>query len=120
MPARANSRPQASERLVLIPAITKNSTTGYKNVNYDRSRKKFEAKVRKAPRPMWAQESHCHRLEIGDEDTDAMMIIPTLTLWSRFHRIESAHAANGRKNPLQTCAGAASKEGNEEDEGRVC
>ena len=38
---------QASERLVLIPAVYKNSTTGYKNVTYDdRSKKKFEAQVR--------------------------------------------------------------------------
>ncbi|EOD11581.1 hypothetical protein EMIHUDRAFT_214413 [Emiliania huxleyi CCMP1516] len=45
-PARANSRPQVSERLVLIPAIYKNSTTGYKNVAYDRCSKKFKAQVR--------------------------------------------------------------------------
>ena len=38
--------PPASERLVLIPAIDKRNTTGYKNVTYDRSKKKFVAKVR--------------------------------------------------------------------------
>ena len=38
--------PPVSERLVLIPAISKNSTTGYKNVSYDRSRKKFQVQVR--------------------------------------------------------------------------
>ena len=31
---------------MLIPAATKKSTTGYKNVSYIRSKKKFEAKVR--------------------------------------------------------------------------
>ena len=30
---------------MLIPAIAKNSTTGYKNVTYKRSRKKFVAEV---------------------------------------------------------------------------
>ena len=41
-PARANSLlPQVSEPVVLIPAIRKDSTTGYKNVTYSRSRKKF-------------------------------------------------------------------------------
>ncbi|EOD36729.1 hypothetical protein EMIHUDRAFT_351811 [Emiliania huxleyi CCMP1516] len=38
--------PPASERLVLIPAIDKRNTTGYKNVTYDRSKKRFVAKVR--------------------------------------------------------------------------
>ncbi|EOD18923.1 hypothetical protein EMIHUDRAFT_102395 [Emiliania huxleyi CCMP1516] len=38
-------RPQVSERLMLIPAILKNSTTGYKNVSYKRREQKFEAKV---------------------------------------------------------------------------
>ena len=36
----------SSERLVLIPATLKNSTTGYKNVTFHRSRKKFVAEVR--------------------------------------------------------------------------
>ena len=40
--------PQASERFVLIPAVYKNSTTGYKNVNYDRGNNKFKAQVRVA------------------------------------------------------------------------
>ena len=41
-PVCANSsRATASERLVLIPAIAKNSTTGYKNVTYNRSEKKL-------------------------------------------------------------------------------
>ena len=31
---------------VLIPATLKNSTTGYKNVNYDRGNNKFKAQVR--------------------------------------------------------------------------
>ena len=31
--------------LVLVPAIAKRNTTGYKNVSYDRSRKKFLARV---------------------------------------------------------------------------
>ena len=35
-----------SERLMLIPAIRKDSTTGYKNVTFHRSSKQFEAKVR--------------------------------------------------------------------------
>ena len=43
-PSRSR-RPQASERLVLIPAINKRSTTGYKNVSYSRRSKKFEARV---------------------------------------------------------------------------
>ena len=46
-PSRANSsRATASEGLVLIPAINKNCTTGYKNVTYDRKQrglKKFKA-----------------------------------------------------------------------------
>jgi len=33
---------------VLIPATLKNSTTGYKNVNYDRGNNKFKAQVRVA------------------------------------------------------------------------
>ena len=33
---------------MLIPATLKNSTTGYKNVNYDRGNKKFKAQVRVA------------------------------------------------------------------------
>ncbi|EOD38136.1 hypothetical protein EMIHUDRAFT_98020 [Emiliania huxleyi CCMP1516] len=45
-PARASSsRATASERLMLIPAIDKRNTSGYKNVTYSRSKKKFEAKV---------------------------------------------------------------------------
>ena len=39
-------RTSSSERLVLIPATLKNSTTGYKNVTFHRSRKKFVAEVR--------------------------------------------------------------------------
>ncbi|EOD16904.1 hypothetical protein EMIHUDRAFT_102840 [Emiliania huxleyi CCMP1516] len=35
-----------SEGVVLIPAITKNSTTGFKNVNYNRGNKKFVAQVK--------------------------------------------------------------------------
>ena len=42
----SDRRPQVSGRLVLIPAIKKTSSTGYKNVFYNRSKKKFEAKVR--------------------------------------------------------------------------
>ena len=38
-------RTASSERLVLIPATRKDSTTGYKNVTYKRSRKKFVAEV---------------------------------------------------------------------------
>ena len=34
-----------SERLVLIPAALKNSTTGYKGVTYHRSSKKFKAQA---------------------------------------------------------------------------
>ncbi|EOD36204.1 hypothetical protein EMIHUDRAFT_226818 [Emiliania huxleyi CCMP1516] len=41
--ARTRRGPQASERLVLI---TKRNTTGYKNVTYDRSKKKFVAQVK--------------------------------------------------------------------------
>jgi len=43
--SRTRRGPQASERFVLISAVYKNSTTGYKNVTYNRSKKKFEAKV---------------------------------------------------------------------------
>ena len=39
-------RTASSEGIVLIPAVAKNSTTGYKNVSYIHSKKKFEAKVR--------------------------------------------------------------------------
>ncbi|EOD25379.1 hypothetical protein EMIHUDRAFT_237811 [Emiliania huxleyi CCMP1516] len=42
----SDRRPQVSGRLVLIPAAKKTSSTGYKNVFYNRSKKKFEAKVR--------------------------------------------------------------------------
>ncbi|EOD06957.1 hypothetical protein EMIHUDRAFT_218678 [Emiliania huxleyi CCMP1516] len=46
-PARANSpRATVSERLVLIPAVIKNSTTGYKCVTFHRGNKKFQAKVK--------------------------------------------------------------------------
>jgi len=34
-----------SERLMLIPAIRKDSTTGYKNVTFNRSKNKFQAEV---------------------------------------------------------------------------
>ncbi|EOD05493.1 hypothetical protein EMIHUDRAFT_97368 [Emiliania huxleyi CCMP1516] len=45
-PARASSsRATVSERLVLIPAINKNSTTGYKCVAYSRRDKKFQAQA---------------------------------------------------------------------------
>ncbi|EOD07151.1 hypothetical protein EMIHUDRAFT_198462 [Emiliania huxleyi CCMP1516] len=44
-PARANSRDTASERLVLILAISKRSTTGCKNVTFNRSNKKFQVHV---------------------------------------------------------------------------
>ncbi|EOD21279.1 hypothetical protein EMIHUDRAFT_117274 [Emiliania huxleyi CCMP1516] len=45
--ARANSsRATATERLVLIPAIYKRNTTGYKNVTFNSSNKKFVAQVR--------------------------------------------------------------------------
>ena len=44
--ARVNSRPQVSERLVPLPAVRKNNTTGYKNVSYYRNEKKFVAQVR--------------------------------------------------------------------------
>ena len=41
----APPRTASSEGVVLIPAIAKNSTTGYKNVSYDRRSKKFLAEV---------------------------------------------------------------------------
>ncbi|EOD37741.1 hypothetical protein EMIHUDRAFT_251967 [Emiliania huxleyi CCMP1516] len=43
--ASTNPSKKVSERLVLIPAIYKNSTTGYKNVAYDRCSKKFKAQA---------------------------------------------------------------------------
>jgi len=44
--ARANSsRATATERLVLIPAIDKRNTTGYKSVTYNCSKKKFQSRV---------------------------------------------------------------------------
>ena len=46
MALMAPLRIASSERLVLIPATLKNSTTGYKNVTFHRSRKKFVAEVR--------------------------------------------------------------------------
>ena len=42
----APPRTASSEGVMLIPAIAKNSTTGYKNVAYDRSKMKFQAKVK--------------------------------------------------------------------------
>ena len=42
----ASPRTASSEGVMLIPAIAKNSTTGYKNVAYDRSKMKFQAKVK--------------------------------------------------------------------------
>ncbi|EOD09110.1 hypothetical protein EMIHUDRAFT_216976 [Emiliania huxleyi CCMP1516] len=42
----APPRTASSEGVVLIPAICKDSTTGYKNVTFHRSSKQFEAKVR--------------------------------------------------------------------------
>ena len=42
----APPRTASSEGVVLIPAIRKDSTTGYKNVTFHRSSKQFEAKVR--------------------------------------------------------------------------
>ena len=44
-PTHTSRRPQVSERLVLIPAVNKCSTTGYKNVTFNRSKKKFEARA---------------------------------------------------------------------------
>ena len=41
----APPRTASSEGVVLIPATLKNSTTGYKNVSYNRRSKKFEAEV---------------------------------------------------------------------------
>ncbi|EOD28101.1 hypothetical protein EMIHUDRAFT_235180 [Emiliania huxleyi CCMP1516] len=41
----APPRTASSEGVMLIPAIAKNSTTGYKNVSYIRGKKKFEAQV---------------------------------------------------------------------------
>ena len=43
-----------------------------------------------------------HKLEIGEEGTEAKMIIPTLTSWSRLHRTERHQAVNGRRKDLQT------------------
>ena len=42
----APPRTASSEGVMLIPAITKRNTTGYKNVTFHRSRKKFVAEVR--------------------------------------------------------------------------
>ncbi|EOD26163.1 hypothetical protein EMIHUDRAFT_236957 [Emiliania huxleyi CCMP1516] len=42
----APPRTASSEGVMLIPAIAKNSTTGYKNVSYIRGKKKFKADVR--------------------------------------------------------------------------
>ena len=42
----APAQTASSEGVMLIPAIAKNSTTGYKNVAYDRSKMKFQAKVK--------------------------------------------------------------------------
>ena len=42
----APPRTASSEGVVLIPAIRKDSTTGYKNVTFHRRSKQFEAKVR--------------------------------------------------------------------------
>ncbi|EOD34421.1 hypothetical protein EMIHUDRAFT_122777 [Emiliania huxleyi CCMP1516] len=45
-PTHTSLRLQVSERLMLIPADTKSSTTGYKNVSFNRSREKFEVYAR--------------------------------------------------------------------------
>ena len=42
----APPRTPSSEGVVLIPAITKKNTTGYKNVSYGRDKKKFKAQVK--------------------------------------------------------------------------
>ncbi|EOD11649.1 hypothetical protein EMIHUDRAFT_214525 [Emiliania huxleyi CCMP1516] len=42
----APPRTASSEGVMLIPAVAKNSTTGYKNVSYIRGNKKFQAKVK--------------------------------------------------------------------------
>ena len=42
----APPRTASSEGVMLIPAVAKNSTTGYKNVSYIRGKKKFKADVR--------------------------------------------------------------------------
>ncbi|EOD39777.1 hypothetical protein EMIHUDRAFT_223301 [Emiliania huxleyi CCMP1516] len=52
-PTHTSLRTTAAENIVLIPAINKNSTTGYKGVTYDRSRKKFVAQV-------WDGGKHVH------------------------------------------------------------
>ena len=41
----AQPRAASSEGVMLIPAITKRNTTGYKNVTYNRREKKFKAEV---------------------------------------------------------------------------
>ena len=41
----APPRTASSEGVVLIPAILKNSTTGYKNVTFNRCRKKYVVQV---------------------------------------------------------------------------
>ena len=42
----APPRTASSEGVVLIPATTKNSTTGYKGVSFHRSKKQFVARAR--------------------------------------------------------------------------
>mmetsp|Transcript_6924 Transcript_6924/g.20243 ORF Transcript_6924/g.20243 Transcript_6924/m.20243 type:complete len:96 (-) Transcript_6924:269-556(-) len=51
---------------------------------------------------MCAQDSHCHKFEMGDEGTDARMIIPTLTSWSSLQTTDRPQATKGSRKDLQT------------------
>ncbi|EOD36151.1 hypothetical protein EMIHUDRAFT_110392 [Emiliania huxleyi CCMP1516] len=85
--------PPVSERLVLIPAISKNSTTGFKNVSYDRSRKKFQVQVRDGDK----------RVHLGCFDTAEEAA--TAYARSEYGRADAAKQLQPRAAP--TAAGAA-------------
>ena len=84
--------PPASERLVLIPAITKRNTTGYKNVSFNRSKKRFVAKVRDGGKRV-----HLGRFNTAEEAATAYAR-------SEYGRADAAKLLQPR--PALTAAGA--------------
>ena len=85
-------RTASSERLVLIPATLKNSTTGYKNVNFDRRNMKFQVHVRDGGK----------RVHLGYFDTAEEAA--TAYARSEYGRADAAKLLQPR--PAPTAAGA--------------
>ncbi|EOD36322.1 hypothetical protein EMIHUDRAFT_110360 [Emiliania huxleyi CCMP1516] len=98
----AHRESPSKDELVLIPAIRKDSTTGYKCVNYNRGAKKFEAKVMDGGK----------RIFIGQFDTAEEAAIAYAR--SEYGRADAAKMKQTRPAPSAVGAAAvrqAEKEG---------